>query len=153
MACLWHVYSVSMANPENFYGIFVADLGQVCGTSMAYLLHMWYVLGIISGIPLWCLDGISTQFWSNIMAYSWDIYGASRAYLLHICLWHSYKLKEAVLNMLWHISGTSRKVLWNINIYCTHMANLWNIYGIPIAHVVCLRNHIWHMYGMFLLYM
>ena len=47
------------------------------------------------------------------------------------------------------MSGTSRKVLWNINIYCTHMANLWNIYGIPIAHVVCLRKsylaYVWHV--------
>ena len=48
---------------------------------------------------------------------------------------------------LWHIFGTSRILQWSTN--CTHMANLGNICGIPTAHVVCLRNHIWHIPEMY----
>ena len=92
---------------------------------MAYLLHMWYVLGIISGIcmacscyicskPLWNMRGMSFVYLLCMLAYGraflwhihlismvclWPVYGVPLQYLQIVYLWHVYSV------CLWYIYG------------------------------------------------
>ena len=89
---------------------------------MAYLLHMWYVLGIISGICMAC----SCYICSKPL---WNMRGMSFVYLL--CL-----------------LAYGRAFLWHIHL--TSMACLWPVYGVPLQYLQIV--YLWHVYSVCLWY-
>ena len=89
---------------------------------MAYLLHMWYVLRIISGICMAC----SCYICSKPL---WNMRGMSFVYLL--CL-----------------LAYGRAFLWHIHL--TSMACLWPVYGVPLQYLQIV--YLWHVYSVCLWY-
>ena len=101
--------------------------------------HLWHSCCV--SIYDICTNSKSMAIYGLPMA---SIYDISTHSVSMACLWLAYGMS---IVCRWQTCDTSRKLLWNI--CCRPRASLWNIYGIPIAHVVCLRNHIWHTPVMF----